>query len=117
MLGHLPVDADVGAPEAVDRLLGVSHQEELARPGRHLAPVALVGIARRQQQQDLGLQRIGVLELVHEDARIALLRVAADAVVVADQVPRLQQQIDEVEPTRLDLQPVVALDGIAQLRL
>ena len=117
LLGHLPVDPDVGAPEAIDRLLGVSDQEELAGPGRHLAPVTLIGIARRQQQQDLGLQRIGVLELVDEDARVALLRVAADAVMVVDQVPRLQQQIDEVEAPRLDLQPVVALDGIAQLHL
>ena len=37
---HLLVDADVGAAEAVDRLLRVADDEELARHRRHLAPVA-----------------------------------------------------------------------------
>ena len=37
--------------------------------------------------------------------------------MVADQIPRREQEIDEVDPPRLDLQPAVALDGLAQLLL
>ena len=61
------VDLDVGATEAVDRLLRVADDEQLARHGPHGTPVPLGGIVRGQQQQELGLERIGVLELVDED--------------------------------------------------
>ena len=114
---HLPIHAHVGATETVDRLPGVADQEELADAGGDFAPVPLGRIGRRQQQQDLGLQGIGVLELVDEDADVALLRVVADIVVVAEQVPRPKQQIDEIESSRLGLQAVIALDGIVQLLL
>ena len=69
------VDADVGAAEAVDRLLRVADDEEASRrPGVHGAPVRWpVASAVAEQQEDLGLQRIGVLELVHEDVREPLL--------------------------------------------
>ena len=45
------------------------------------------------------------------------MRGAADVVVAADQIPRREQEIDEVDPPCLDLQPAVALDGLAQLLL
>ena len=82
-LAHLAVDLDVGAPEAVDRLLRVADDEQLAGDGRDAAPVVLRRIVGREQQQDLGLQRIGVLELVDEEVREARLERAADARVAS----------------------------------
>ncbi len=57
----------------------------------------LARIVRREQQQQLRLQRIGVLELVDEDAREALLEVPPHLAVVANQVARAEQQVEEVE--------------------
>ena len=62
------------------------------------------GSADGEQQQDLGLQRIGVLELVDEDVREARLEAAAHAGVAAHQVARLEQQIEEVERAGARLQ-------------
>ena len=79
-LAHLAIDADVGAAEPVDRLLGVADDEEAAGDGddaRASRPAS--GSADGEQQQDLRLQRIGVLELVDEDVREARLEPAADA--------------------------------------
>ena len=43
-----------------------------------LQPVVFGGIVGGKQDQDFGLQRIGVLKFVHEDAGEALLQVTAD---------------------------------------
>src|SRR6266542_4538165 len=64
----LVVDPDVGASEAVNRLLRVAHDEELSGQQSQLAPVALLNLRRigRQEPCDLDLQRVRVLELVDE---------------------------------------------------
>ena len=66
---HLLVDRDVGAAEAVDRLLRVADDEELARRQAAAAPVGrgLRPGRSARRNSDLGLQRVGVLELVDED--------------------------------------------------
>ena len=59
---------DVGAPEAVDRLLRVA-DEERAGPARRRASCQSRRSARRrgrEQRRDLDLDRVGVLELVEE---------------------------------------------------
>ena len=88
--------ARVGAPEAVDRLLRIADHEQLAGRGRRLAPVALGGVGRGEQQEDLGLQRVGVLELVDEDALVEPLQIGARARRGAAGRAR-QQQVHEVE--------------------
>ena len=90
----LPVRLDVGAPEPVDRLLGVADDEQLSGHGAHAGPVGLGGIAGREQQQDLGLDRIGVLELVHEQPLVALLEVGADIGVATQQIAGAHQQVE-----------------------
>ena len=64
-VARLHIGADIGAPEAIDRLLGVADQEECARPNAEPSPVVL-GIDRlaAKTPEYLGLQGIGVLELV-----------------------------------------------------
>ena len=89
-------EAGVGAAEAVDGLLGVAHHVELAGRGLRLAPVALGGIGGGEQEQNLGLQRVGVLELVDEDALVDALQIGARA-IVAQQVAGAEQQVHEIE--------------------
>ena len=81
------------------------------------APVRLAVVVGREQQQDLRLERIGVLELVHEDPLEARLKPAAHLCVVAHEVARAEEQIEEVERAAAGLQLVVAIDGAAQLAL
>ena len=89
---HLFVDGDVGAAEAVDALLGIADHEELAGGQTDVAPVPGRRLGLRvlgQQEGDLGLQRVGVLELVHEDEIEALLEVATDRDLARQDVARL----------------------------
>ena len=55
------------------------------------------GIVGREQQQDLGLQRIGILELVDEEMREALLQLPPHARVIANEITRLDEKIEEIE--------------------
>ena len=54
----LLIENDVGAPESIDRLLGIADQKQLALPGPHLAPFGLIRIIGRQDNENLGLHRI-----------------------------------------------------------
>ena len=76
---------DVGAPESVDRLLGVADDEQapgVDRRARPTAACARVGIARREQRREVALDRIGVLELVEEEPGVARAQPAADVPAV-----------------------------------
>ena len=63
-LANLVVDLDVGASESIDRLLGISHHEERSGHGHELGPLFLFVIACGQVEEDLGLDRIRILELI-----------------------------------------------------
>ncbi len=75
--GDLVVHGDVGSPEPVDGLLGVAHQEELAGQKLDVAPALGDRLALGKQEGDLGLQRVGVLELVDQQIAVAALKVTA----------------------------------------
>ena len=62
----LVVDRDVRAAEAVDRLLRIADDDEPARARDAPSPST-----SRQQQRELGLDRVGVLELVDQHAAVA----------------------------------------------
>ena len=113
----LAIDGDVGAAEAVDRLLGIADDEEAAGLRLRLAPVGLARIVGGEEQEDLGLQRIGVLELVDEDALEAALEALAHAPVVAHQVARDEQQIEKIERAVLRLHLAIALQRARELLL
>ena len=69
-LARPDIGRDVGAAEAVDRLLGIADQEQRARAKRECRPVGAIAVPRRlaaEAPEYLGLQRVGVLELVDED--------------------------------------------------
>ncbi len=79
LVGRAHVLGDVGAPESIDRLLGIANDEQPARQWIEAGPVAacrvLVFVAgvRCKSHRDLELDRIGVLELVEQDPTIATM--------------------------------------------
>ena len=79
---------------------------------------ASIGIVRGEQQQDLGLQRIGVLEFVDEDAREAVAGSSSRASRLSRiEIARLEQEIEEVDDARLGLGAGVAIDEAAEVAL
>ena len=109
---HLLVEGDVGAAEAVDRLLRVADDEELPGHRARAPPVVHHRIVGREQHQDLRLERIRVLELVDEEVREAPLELAAHGGFAADQVAGQEQEVEEIEAAGALLELVVGLhDG------
>ena len=103
-------DADVGATETIDRLFRIADDEQ-----RAVTNAGAIAVLGREQQQELGLQRIGVLELVDEEHAKPLLESPPYARPVAHEIARLDQEIEKVERPRLALAPLVARDAFAQL--
>ena len=116
-----PVGADVGPAEAVDGLLGIADDEKRPRPGLHFAPVNradAIGVRRAgQEHHDLGLQRVGILELVDEQVRQPFAERPPDLGIVAQQVTRAQQQVHEIQRAFGRLQGLVPLEAGAQVLL
>ena len=104
--------------EPVDGLLRIADDEELAGNRRHVLPTLSPRIVGRQQQQDLGLNGIGVLELVDENPRELRLEMrAAPPGRSLEQVARARQQIGEVERTGRVLELLIARGRLSQLLL
>ena len=82
---------DIRTPESINRLLRIADDEQLAGNGRDVLPPSLVRIVSSEKKQQLGLQGIGVLELVDEDSAEATLEVRANFRVAFDQVARANQ--------------------------
>ena len=81
-LAPLAEDLDVRVPEAVDGLELVSHEEQ---------------VLGREQVDQLALEPVRVLELVHQHRAEAPALALADLGLVAQQVPRGQLEVLEVE--------------------
>ena len=113
-LVYAAINSHVGAPETIDRLLRVADQKELPGNRANFAPVRLSGIVGRQQQQDLGLQRIGVLKLVDEDPFEALLKARPHLWVIPDEISRLEQKIEKVERAGLGFCGFIRAHAAAQ---
>ena len=93
---------DVGAPEPVDRLLGVAHHEQSAGVDGDLIPAlgARFRRARCEQRRNVTLDRVGVLEFVEEQVRVALPQPPpnVDAVLgIAQHRARQHEQVVELE--------------------
>ncbi len=113
-LGPL-VNLDVGPAEAIDRLLRVAHDEEFPGLQFHLVPLRRVATPPLgQEEDDLGLERVRVLELVDQDVGEPLLEMLPRRGVVEQQVAGHEQQIVEVQDAFLGLLPLVGLDEPAQ---
>src|SRR5262249_46615841 len=107
------VERNVCAAESIDRLLGITDEEKFARNGTGDLPIRFGRIVRREQKEDLRLKRVGVLELVDEEMRDALLKLVTDRSVVQQEIARADEQIQEVELSRSRLEILVAADETA----
>ena len=116
-IADLPIDAHVGPSKTVDRLLGIADEEQRARPRPGASPIRLGVVVSGEQQQNLGLQRIRVLKLVDEDPLEARLESLTDDRVVAHEIARTEEQIEEVERACPRLQLVVPIDRAAKVAL
>ena len=97
--------ADVGAPESVDRLLRVTHEEQPAGLDGDRPPVLLPSgrIVGRDEHRELDLDRVGVLELVEEQPLVARRERSAHTgtlVGVAQHGAGEHEEVVELELTR-----------------
>ena len=111
------IEHDIRPAEAVDRLLRIADQEQLSGGRRHPPPIVLVRVVGRQEEQNLGLERVRILELVDEQVGIACLQMAPHVPVAPQKVARLDQQVVEVELPEKRLRLLVTLDGARQFVL
>ena len=96
-IANLPVEHQVGPAELVDRLLGIADQEQFPGLRPDLLPIRFGRIVAAQQQQDLDLQRIGVLKFVDEQMAEALLQIAANFHLAAEQIADITEQVDKIQ--------------------
>ncbi len=99
----LVVHGDVSPAEAVDGLLGVAHHEELA--GLEHDPPPRVGLrpALAEEEDDLRLERIGVLELVDQEIAEAPLQQSPRVAIGEEQVAQAAEEVGEVEAPQSEL--------------
>ena len=104
----------VRAAEPVNGLFGISNQKQRARTNGTVLP----GFPRRplaaQSPDDFGLQRVRVLKFVDQNVGITRGKRRADRFMVPEEVPRLVQQIVEVEQGRVALEVPVQLPDLVE---
>ena len=71
-LAGVEVDGHVGPSEPVDRLLRVADEEQRPGPGAQSAPVVGDGVGVGDEGCQLDLERVGVLELVEQEAAVVV---------------------------------------------
>ncbi len=64
------IGLEIGTAEAIDALLRIADDEEGAGPWGDRAPVAALGRVGGEEEADLGLNRVGVLELIDQEALV-----------------------------------------------
>jgi hypothetical protein len=107
------VRRNVGAAEPVDRLLRIAHQEKRPGADRAFLPWEARLALASEPPQDLALQRIRILEFVHQDPRIAQRESLAHCLIGFEKVARVMEQVVEVEKGGLTfVVPVKPLEGI-----
>src|ERR1035437_5321300 len=91
------VGSHVGTTKTVDCLFGITHQKEGSRTDCPFLPrqrrVSFAG----EQPQDLGLQRVGVLEFIHQDPRVAPRESLTHWLVALKEISCMMEQVVEVE--------------------
>ena len=93
---------DIGATKTIDRLLRIAHDEHPTRRSRERRPlirrVDAAGVGRaRDEHCQLDLDRVGVLELVEQQPRVALVQRSTSEIAGAQQSARQHEQIVELE--------------------
>ena len=111
------VKGDVGAAKSIDRLFGIAHQEQLAGERRNVPPVRLLRIIRSEKQEDLSLQRVSILKLVHKDVLELVLQVFADRAVLDQEIADLEKEVDKIQFAARPLHFVIAIEQLSHFGL
>ena len=85
----------VCAAEAVDRLFFVADEEEAAGFWRESTPVGLAGIFPGEVEEHFGLDGVGVLKFVYEEAAVAILEVLPNPGVFAEEGSGFEEEVLE----------------------
>ena len=99
-LAGVEVDGHVGPSESVDRLLRVADEEQRPGPGAQSAPVVGDGVGVGDEGRQLDLERVGVLELVEQEAAVVVGESGAHGepmVRLGQDAPSQDQQVVEAE--------------------
>ena len=107
-------DQHLTSPEPIDRLLRIAYEEELAGNRSDRTPVRFIWVAGGEEQKYLRLERIGVLRFINEEMTKALLQLPANGGIVADEIARFDEKVEEIEPSSLGLQGLVCPDRSPQ---
>ena len=102
------VGLHVSAAKAIDRLFGVTNQEQRAGAQDRTAPSLGLGLCG-DAENDFRLHGVGILKLIDQQARIAAGEPGANIRILANQRARLPQQVIEVEDGGLALAPIVSV--------
>ena len=111
---EVPVHAR--ATERIDRLLGIPDHEELARARRRERGIGDLGIRRGEERDDVELEGIGVLHLVHHHVVDARRQDPPHLDVVHQGAAKERDEIVEVERPLLLLGLLVAIERRHQVR-
>ena len=95
---HKPEYLHIRATEPVNRLFVVANKKQTARARNQLAPIALFKVCAGQVRNNLRLNRIGVLKLVHEQRPILPLQMGPHGCIVPKKSSRPKQEILERKP-------------------
>src|SRR3989442_1411700 len=101
---------DIGAPEREDRLLGVADDEQLAGMQEDGWPrLSQSVLVLGQEEEDLVLDRIGILKFIHEDGLELALQPRPDMRVGLQQVAGAGQEAVEPDVARIEEPPPAPL--------
>ena len=112
---HRQIRREIGAAKSIDRLFGIAYQKQMAGLETPLVPCR--GIVRHpaEQEQDLGLYRVGVLKLVYEYPGEAPACRRSHQRIAAQHVAAGEQQIVEIQDGRAFLESFVLGQHVVEL--
>jgi hypothetical protein len=97
------IGINIGAPKPIDGLLGIADQEQAALAQPAAGPGFLRGCVATEQPQDLGLQGVGILEFVDQNARVAVCQRLAHDGIAGEKIARVMQEIIKIDESGLPL--------------
>ena len=87
------VGFDIRPPKRINGLLGIAHDKQFTRGRLHAMPFPGFGaLGLGQKQDDLVLDRVGILKFIDDNRLVLLLQFGAHVRVIPQQGPRPREQ-------------------------
>ena len=91
------VRSHICAAKTVDRLFGITHEKQRTGAECSLLPLARSGTFARESPKNFGLQRVSILELIHQNPWVTFCYCSANRLVVPEKIAGMMKQIVEIE--------------------